>query len=109
MEPPDAFRECLLFFRIALMIKQLFKITSTKTLVLLYCLLIISATLISYTAVMINSIIHKQSFTYNNHFRYHIANDCFRQGTDLLTEAVRRYVVTKNPEYVDHYFGEVLE
>ena len=91
------------------MIKQLFKITSTKTLVLLYCLLIISATLISYTAVMINSIIHKQSFNYNNHFRYHIANDCFRQGTDLLTEAVRRYVVTMNPEYVDHYFGEVLE
>ena len=90
-------------------IKQLFKLTSTKTLILLCCLLVLSAVLITYTAFMINTIIHKQSLNYNNHFRYHIANDCFRQGTDLLTEAVRRYVITENPEYVNHYFGEMLE
>ena len=41
--------------------------------------------------------------------RYHIANDCFRQGTDLLTEAVRRYVATMKPEHIEHYFTEALE
>lgn len=65
--------------------------------------------MIIYTAVMIHSITHNQSLNYNNHFRYHIANDCFRQGTDLLTEAVRRYVVTMKPEYIESYFNEALE
>ena len=74
----------------------------------LYCLLALSASMIAYTAVMINSITHEQSFNYNNHLRYHIANDCFRQGTDLLTEAVRRYVVTMKPEYIEEYFDEAL-
>ena len=74
----------------------------------LYCLLALSASMIAYTAVMINTITHEQSFNYNNHLRYHIANDCFRQGTDLLTEAVRRYVVTMKPEYIEEYFDEAL-
>ncbi|MBQ7178168.1 MAG: response regulator [Victivallales bacterium] len=56
--------------------------------------------------VRINSVILKQSLNYNNHLRYHIANDCFRQGTDALTEAVRRYVVTMKPEYREDYFNE---
>ena len=58
---------------------------------------------------MLNSITYQQSLNYYNHFRYHLANDCFRQGTDLLTEAVRRYVVTMKPEYVESYFKEALE
>ena len=85
------------------------KFTNIKTLIFLYCLLVLSASFIVFTAVKINSITHSQSINYNNHFRYHIAHDCFRQGTDLLTEAVRRYVVTMKPEYIESYFNEALE
>ncbi|MBQ9500677.1 MAG: response regulator [Lentisphaeria bacterium] len=85
------------------------KSTNLKTLICLYCLLALSAAMIVYTAAMVNSITYKQSLNYNNHLRYHIANDCFRQGTDLLTEAVRRYVMTMKPEYIEHYFDEVLK
>ena len=80
-----------------------------KTLAFLYCLLALSTFLLVYSAVMVNSITYSQSLNYSNHFRYHIANDCFRQGTDLLTEAVRRYVVTMKPEYIESYFNEALK
>ena len=88
---------------------RIFKFTNIRILVFLYCLLTLSAAMIIYSAVMIHSITFAQSVNYNNHFRYHIANDCFRQGTDLLTEAVRRYVVTMKPEYIENYFSEALE
>ena len=91
------------------MTKKLFTITGFKILVFLYCLLATSTAMLIYSAVMINSITSSQSLNYNNHFRYHIANDCFRQGTDLLTEAVRRYVVTMKPEYIESYFDEALK
>ena len=80
-----------------------------RTLAFLYCLLALSTFLLVYSAVMINTITYSQSLNYSNHFRYHIANDCFRQGTDLLTEAVRRYVVTMKPEYIESYFNEALK
>ncbi|MBO4491014.1 MAG: response regulator [Lentisphaeria bacterium] len=89
--------------------KQIFKFTSIRTLIALYFLLAFSGAMLVYVAVVTNSIIHEQSYNYNNHFRYHIANDCFRQGTDLLTEAVRRYVVTMKPEYIEQYFAEALQ
>ena len=89
--------------------KYFFKFTSLKTVVSLYCLLALSTSLIIYTAIRVNSITHEQSLNYNNHLRYHIANALFRQGTDLLTDAVRRYVVTMKPEYMEQYFGEVQE
>ena len=91
------------------MMKNIFTFTSIKTLVFLYCLLAFSTAVLIYSAASINSITYDQSVNYNNHFRYHIANDCFRQGTDLLTEAVRRYVVTMKPEYIESYFSEALE
>ena len=75
----------------------------------LYCLVALSTVMIIYSAVMVHTITYNQRVNYNNHFRYHIANDCFRQGTDLLTEAVRRYVVTMKPEYIESYFSEALE
>ena len=86
-----------------------FKFTNTGTLVFLYCLLALSGSMMIYSVIMVNSITYKQSINYDNHLRYHIANDCFRQGTDLLSEAVRRYVVTMKPEYIEHYFKEALE
>ena len=58
------------------------------------------------TAVRVDSITYAQSRNYNNHLRYYIANSLFRQGTDLLTDSVRRYVVTGKPEYMDQYFAE---
>ena len=91
------------------MTKNIFKFTNVRTLAFLYCLLALSTFMLVYSAVMINSITYSQSLNYNNHFRYHIANDCFRQGTDLLTEAVRRYVVTMKPEYIESYFNEALK
>ena len=91
------------------MSKYILTFTSIKTLVSLYLLLVLSVFGLVYSAFMIRSITCDQSVNYNNHFRYHIANDCFRQGTDLLTEAVRRYVVTMKPEYIESYFREALE
>jgi len=88
--------------------KNVLEVTDIKTLVGLYCFLALSTFMLIYSAVMVNSITANQSLNYNNHFRYHIANDCFRQGTDLLTEAVRRYVVTMKPEYIESYFYEAL-
>ena len=91
------------------MTKKDLKFTSVRILAFLYCFLALSTFVLVYSAVMINSITYSQSLNYNNHFRYHIANDCFRQGTDLLTEAVRRYVVTMKPEYIESYFNEALK
>ena len=85
------------------------KASSIKTLVFLYALLVISTSLIAYAVIRVNAIIYRQSLNYSNHFSYHLANDCFRQGTDLLTEAVRRYVVTMKAEYIESYFSEALE
>ncbi|MBO4303191.1 MAG: response regulator [Lentisphaeria bacterium] len=92
------------------MTKLLQKFTSSmKVMVFLYCFLAVSTCLLIYSAVMVNSITYRQSLNYNNHLRYHIANDCFRQGTDLLTEAVRRYVVTMRSEFIEQYFDEALK
>ena len=77
-----------------------------KTPVFLYCLLILSTAMIVYTAVMVDSITYAQSRNYDNHLRYHVANALFREGTDLLTDAVRRYVVTSKPEFMKQYFDE---
>ena len=90
------------------MIKHILKFSNTKILILLYFLLVLSLGMIFFSAAEIRAITNNQSINYNNHFRYHVANDCFRQGTDLLTEAVRRYVVTMKPEYIESYFDEVL-
>ena len=85
------------------------KSTSAWTLLFLYCFLLLSTSLIVYTAIRFNAITYSQSLNYNNHLRYHIANSLFRQGTDLLTDAVRRYVVTMKPEFMEDYFREVRE
>ena len=89
--------------------KHIFKFTNIRTLVFLYCLIALSSGTIIYTAVKVNSITYNQSLNYNNNLRYHIANSYFRQGTDLLTDAVRRYVVTTKPEFMEQYFNEVKE
>lgn len=91
------------------MMKNISKSTNIKVLGFLYCLLVLSTAMIVVSAVRLKSIIDDLSSNYNNHFRYHLANDCFRQGTDLLTEAVRRYVVTMKPLYIEQYFSEALE
>ena len=89
------------------MAKQILKFTSIRTLVALYVLVLASASMIVYTAVRVDSITYDQSVNYNTHLLYHQANADFRQGTDLLTDAVRRFVVTMNPKYMDDYFNEV--
>lgn len=89
--------------------KHILKFSDIRILILLYFFLAVSLGLIIYSAARIREITHCQSVNYNNHFRYHLANDCFRQGTDLLTEAVRRYVVTMKPEYIEQYFDEALK
>ena len=91
------------------MINHFFRSTDIKIQVLLYCILALSLVMIVFTAVKIRAITNNQSENYSNHFGYHVANDCFRQGTDLLTEAVRRYVVTMKPEYIESYFDEALK
>ena len=91
------------------MTRKKFNVTGFRIQTSLYCCLVLSTATILYSAVRVKSIIDSLSSNYNNHFRYHIANDCFRQGTDLLTEAVRRYVVTMKPEYIESYFSEALE
>ena len=70
-------------------------------------MLVLFFAMMVYGAVNINSILIKQSLNYRIHLQYHVAIDNFRQGTDTLTEAVRRYVATMKPEYMDSYFNEV--
>ena len=91
------------------MAKHVFKFTGIRTLIFLYVLLVLSTSMIICTAIRVDSIIYKQSVNYNNHLRYHIANAYFRQGTDLLTDAVRRYVVTMDPKYMEEYFTEAKQ
>ena len=97
-----------MFFYRQLMINS-FKFNNIKIQIFLYCFLTLSLVMIVFTAFKIRTITNNQSENYNNHFGYHVANDCFRQGTDLLTEAVRRYVVTMKPEYIESYFDEALK
>ncbi len=82
--------------------------TNVKMLIFLDCLVALSTGMIIYTVFRINAITNNQSANYDTFFRFHAANDLFRQGTDLLTEAVRRYVVTMKPEYIEQYFDEAL-
>ncbi|MBO4647930.1 MAG: response regulator [Lentisphaeria bacterium] len=89
--------------------KKVVEVSHIKTMAGLYCFLALSTFMLVYSVVMVNSITTNQSLNYNNHFQYHLANDHFRQGTDLLTEAVRRYVVTMKPEYIEQYFDEALK
>ena len=97
------------FVRAELMKKFILQPASIKTLVLLYFLVLTSAVAIIYTAVRVDAITYTQNLNYNNHLRYYTANALFRQGTDLLTDAARRYVVTLKPKYMEEYFKEVNE
>ena len=84
--------------------------------ILLYGLLALSTATLIYAAIRVNKITYAQSVNYNNHLRYHRANAYFRQGTDLLTDSVRRYVVTykkssdgkwvADAQYMKAYFEE---
>ena len=85
------------------------KLASMKTMLFLHGLAVLSICLVIYAAVKGNSITYEQSGNYDNHLRYLIANALFRQGTDLLTDAVRRYAITMNPEFMDRYFHEARE
>ncbi len=78
-----------------------------KIQVILYILIAISLVVITYCILDINTLLITQSQNYVNHLHYHIANDNFRQGSDILTNSVRRYIVTMKPEYIDDYFHEV--
>jgi len=85
----------------------LLKIKITGTLIFLYCLLAISASMIVYMIVKVDSIIYLQSQNYSNHGTYLVANSLFREGTDLLTDAVRRYVVSDGDKvFLNQYFDE---
>ena len=84
--------------------KSILKFASIRTMVLLYCLVLTSAAAIIYTAVRVDSITYEQNLNYHNHLQYYVANANFRQGTDILTDAVRRYVVTLEPKYMKDYF-----
>ena len=86
---------------------HIFKSTNVRVLVFLYCAFALSTSMLVYSAIMVNSITYRQNLNYNNHLRYHIVISFFRQGTDLLTNAVRRYVVTMEPKYMEEYFREV--
>ena len=74
----------------------------------IYGLVALSIAVIVYAAVRIDSITIKQSENYRIHHRYHMANALFRQGTDILTNAVRRYVAFPRREgkYMKLYFDE---
>ncbi|MBQ6470738.1 MAG: response regulator [Victivallales bacterium] len=75
-------------------------------LIMLYVLLVVSLAVVFTCAVKLNSVLIRQSQNYRVHLQYHIANDYFRQGTDILSDAVRRYVATMMPEYMEEYFNE---
>ena len=89
--------------------KLLPRLTNSKPLILLYTLVALSALTIVYTAVRVDSITYNQSLNFSNHLRYHKANAFFRQGTDSLTDSVRRYVVTLDTKYMKDYFKEANE
>jgi|GEM_PF-1637848 len=88
--------------------KHVFKFAKIKPTVCLYCLLLLSSSMIVYTIFRGNAITYQQSRNFNYHIQYLVAIASFRQGTDLLTETVRRYVVSDGArEYMDQYFHEV--
>ena len=87
--------------------EQTSKNNNYKIQIILYILIALSFVALFYCIIDINSLLITQSQNYVNHLHYHIANDSFRQGSDILTNAVRRYVVTLKPEYMDDYFREV--
>ena len=83
------------------------KIRTTGMLVFLYCLLALSASMIVYMIVRVDAIIQQQSKNYSDHGSYLRANSLFREGTDLLTEKVRRYVVSDGDvSFMKQYFDE---
>ena len=82
------------------------KSTHIKTQIVLYGILALSTSVLIYAAVRVESITYQQSVNYDNHLQYHKANALFREGTDILTNAVRRYAVTAKPEYMEQYFNE---
>ena len=86
---------------------RFYKFANIAVRTLLYSLVLLSASILIFAAFRVESITYDQSQNYSNHIDYHIANAYFRQGTDLLTDSVRRYVVTRNPEFLDDYFREV--
>ena len=97
--------------------KPKFKLDGARTLIVLYALLAFFTSMIVYTAIKVDAITYKQSTNNTNYLIYHKANASFRQGTDALTNAVRRYVVTyrkspdgkwvADPKYMKDYFNEV--
>ena len=82
------------------------KFKNYQILAVLNLLFAFSVFVLVYCAFKINSVLIRQSLNYRMHLNYHIANDYFRQGTDILTNAVRRYVATMKPEYMEEYFHE---
>ena len=85
---------------------QFLQSSHIKTQIVLYSILALSTAVLIYAAIRANAITYHQSENYDNHLRYHEANALFRQGTDFLTNAVRRYAVTAKPEYMEQYFHE---
>ena len=78
-------------------------------LAVLYLLLALSVSSIVYLAFKINFVLLSQSINYRSHLQYHAAIDNFRMGSDLLTDAVRRYAFSQDPKYMDAYFEEALK
>ena len=78
-------------------------------LAVLYLLLALSVSSIVYLAFQINFVLLSQSINYRSHLQYHAAIDNFRMGSDLLTDAVRRYAFSQDPKYMDAYFEEALK
>ena len=72
----------------------------------MYALLAIFSCMAFYCLIKIDSILIKQSQNYDMHLVYYRASACFRDGTDILTEAVRQYVATTKVEYANAYFVE---
>ena len=85
---------------------QFLQSSHIKTQIVLYSILALSTAVLIYAAIRANAITYHQSENYDNHLRYHEANALFRQDTDFLTNAVRRYAVTAKPEYMEQYFHE---
>ena len=78
------------------------------SLAVLYLLLALSVCSIIYCAFRINFVLLSQSVNYRSHLQYHEAIDVFRMGSDLLTDAVRRYAFSQDQKYMDAYFEEAL-
>ena len=82
---------------------------SYKMLIILNILLVVSVCVIVYCAININNVLLNQSINYRSHLQYHIANDYFRYGSDMLTDAVRRYAFSQDIKYMDAYFEEFFK